>query len=306
MLTKAVIGCDGIHSKMRELMLGADHPACNPSYSHKYAIRGLVPMDEARAALGVFKTSNRVMHCGPGAHALTFPVANNKILNVVAFVTDPEEWVAPDKRFVVPATKAEATAAFSEFSPVVQNLMDLLPENLEKWAVFDTHKQPVPSYINGRLCLAGDAAHASSPHHGAGAGCGIEDCLALAVLLQSVSAYPKNRLSTAVRVALQVYNNVRYDRSQWIMDTSRVIGEVYEFQNPECLSNHEKIAREIHDRSHKIWDYDIDVMADDSLGQFRRKIEDIPSPAASKTDLELDTQLVTDSAVSPYLDGFPL
>lgn len=291
---------------MRELVLGDDHPACNPSYSHKYAIRSLVPMDQARAALGVFKTSNRVMHCGPGAHALTFPVANNTILNVVAFVTDPEEWVAPDQKFVVPAIKEEAARAFSTFSPIVRDLIDLLPENLDKWAVFDTYKQPVPSYINGRLCLAGDAAHASSPHHGAGAGSGIEDCLALVALLQQVSKHPKSRLSTAVRVALQVYNNVRYDRSQWIMNTSRVIGEIYEFQNPESLSNHEKIAHEIHDRSHKIWDYDIDNMVDDSVRQFGTAMKEIPSSVASKTDSELDKPLVTDASVTNYLDGFPL
>jgi 2-polyprenyl-6-methoxyphenol hydroxylase-like FAD-dependent oxidoreductase len=291
---------------MRELMLGKDHPACNPSYSHKYAIRSLVPMDEARSALGIFKTSNRVMHCGPGAHVLTFPVANNKILNVVAFVTDSEEWVAPDNRFVVPATKAEAADAFSKFSPVVRDLMDLLPENLDKWAVFDTHKQPVPSYINGRLCLAGDAAHASSPHHGAGAGCGIEDCLALVVLLQQVSECPKNLRRTAVGVALQTYNNVRYDRSQWIMDTSRVVGDIYEFQDPECLSNLEKIAHEIHERSHKIWDYDIDCMVDDSLDQFRRAMKEIPFSSISQTNSDLETPAVAAPAKSSYLAGFRL
>ncbi|EUC27722.1 hypothetical protein COCCADRAFT_110947 [Bipolaris zeicola 26-R-13] len=301
-----VIGCDGIHSKMREIILGDNHPACTPSYSHKYAIRSLVPMDKARAALGVFKTSNRVMHCGPGAHALTFPVANNTILNVVAFVTDPDEWTAPDNKFVVPATKAEATEAFSKFNPVVQDLMALLPENLDKWAVFDTCKEPVPSYVNGRLCLAGDAAHASSPHHGAGAGCGIEDCLALAILLQQVSEYPKTLRPTAARVALEVYNNVRYDRSQWIMDTSRVIGEIYEYQNPECLSNHKKIAQEIHDRSHKIWDYDINAMVDDSCNQFTMAMKEVPSSAGSKTTSELDKPLVADPPAPSYLSGFRL
>jgi 2-polyprenyl-6-methoxyphenol hydroxylase-like FAD-dependent oxidoreductase len=263
-------------------------------------------MDEARAALGVFKTSNRVMHCGPGAHILTFPVANNKILNVVAFVTDPEEWIAPDQKFVVPAYKEEATEAFSKFSPVVRNLIDLLPENIDKWAVFDTHKRPVPSYIKGRICLAGDAAHASSPHHGAGAGSGIEDCLTLVGLLQLVSEYSKVLRPTAIQVALQVYNNVRYDRSQWIMDTSRAIGEIYEFQNQDCLSDHEKIAREIHDRSHKIWDYDINAMVNDSLDQFERAMKEVPSSAASKTDSDLDAPLVTESVASFHLSGFPL
>ncbi|KAF2996712.1 hypothetical protein E8E13_005642 [Curvularia kusanoi] len=296
-----VIGCDGIHSKMRKLLLGQGHPSCTPSYSHKYAIRSLVPMDKARAALGVFKTSNRVMHCGPNAHALTFPVANNTLLNVVAFVTDPDEWTAPEGKFVVPATKTECTKAFSEFSPVVRSLMDLLPENLDKWAVFDTRDRPVPSYVKGRLCLAGDAAHASSPHHGAGAGSGVEDCLALAVLLDIASKQTKLDRPTAVRTALQVYNNVRYDRSQWIMDTSRVIGEIYEFQNLECGSDHAKIAREIHDRSHKIWDYDVDAMVNEALAQYGAAMKEAACIAVTETDSELEAPA---APVHVYLDGF--
>lgn len=260
-------------------------------------------MEKARAALGVFKTSNRVMHCGPGAHALTFPVANNKILNVVAFVTDPEEWAAPDGKFIIPATKAEATKAFADFSPVVRSLMDMLPEELDKWGVFDMRQRPVPSYVSGRFCLAGDAAHASSPHHGAGAGCGIEDCLALVALLQSVAELAKIDRPAAVRVALQVYNDVRYDRSQWIMDTSRVIGDIYEFQGPESGSDREKIAREIHDRSHRIWDYDVDAMVGEAMTRFGTAMKEAPSVTARGSDSDLDPQ----SVVEPkFLSGFPL
>lgn len=287
-------------------MLGHDHPSCTPSYSHKYAIRGLIPMEKARAALGTFKTSNRVMHCGKDAHALTFPVANNQILNVVAFVTDPEDWTAPEGRFTAPATRLEATKAFSKFSPVVQSLMNLLPENLDKWAVFDTRGSPVPYYVDGRLCLAGDAAHASSPHHGAGAGCGIEDCLALVALLESASRHAKIDRPTAVRAALQVYNNIRYERSQWIMDTSRAVGDIYEFRDPHCGSEHNKIAHQIHTRSHKIWDYDVGGMVDDALSQYGRIMKETPSLATAKSDSETEIPLVADRPAHVFLDGFPL
>lgn len=260
-------------------------------------------MEKARSALGVFKTSNRVMHCGPSAHVLTFPVANNTLLNVVAFATDPQDWTAPDGKFVVPATKSEATKAFSKFSPVVQGLMNLLPENLDRWGVFDTYERPVPSYINGRLCLAGDAAHASSPHHGAGAGSGIEDCLTLTVLLKAVSERSKLHRPTAVRAALQVYNHVRYDRSQWIMDTSRVVGDIYEFQDSNCGSNHTKIAQEIHDRSHRIWDYDIDAMVNEAKKLFETTTKEIPPSVI----VELDSESGDPPAnAHPWLDGMPL
>ncbi|EOD53020.1 putative salicylate 1-monooxygenase protein [Neofusicoccum parvum UCRNP2] len=229
-----VVGCDGIRSKLRQIMLGESHPASNPSYSHKYAIRGLVPMEKARAALGEWRTSTRLMHLGPNAHALTFPVALGTLLNVVAFVTDPDDWHAPDGKLIAPATKSEAIHGFATFSPVVRTIMDLLPEQLDKWAVFDTHDYPVPTYTNKTASL---------------------------------------------RAALEVYNDVRYERSQWLVDSSRTIGEVYEWQNPHCGRDYKKIAHEIESRSHKIWHYDTDAMAGDALDQFEKKMDVHLGPA---------------------------
>ncbi|EKG11421.1 Monooxygenase FAD-binding protein [Macrophomina phaseolina MS6] len=269
-----VIGCDGIKSKLRRIMIGDSHPAAHPSYSHKYAIRGIVPMEKARAALGLWRTSNRVMHCGPRAHALTFPVAADTLLNVVAFVTDPNEWQTADGKMTAPAAKSEATQGFAQFSPVVRAIMDLLPEQLDKWAVFDTYDNRVPTYVSGRLCLAGDAAHAASPHHGAGAGCGLEDCLALAVLLEAVARQTGTARSESLRNALLVYNDVRYRRSQWLVETSRDVGDVYEFMHPESGSDHKLIAQEIESRSHAIWRYDVDGMVSDALNKFQQKTVD--------------------------------
>lgn len=57
-----VIGCDGIKSQVRQLLLGANHPATHPSFTHKYAYRGLVPMDKAIDAIGEELASNSCMH----------------------------------------------------------------------------------------------------------------------------------------------------------------------------------------------------------------------------------------------------
>ncbi len=64
--------------------------------------------------------------------------------------------------------------------------MDLLPDEMDKWAVFDMKNHPAPSYSAGKVCLAGDAAHAVAPHLGSEAGLGIEDALALSTLLAAV------------------------------------------------------------------------------------------------------------------------
>lgn len=60
-----VIGCDGIKSRVRSLIVGDQHPATTPSFTHKYAYRGLVPMDQAVQAVGEELASNSCMHVRP-------------------------------------------------------------------------------------------------------------------------------------------------------------------------------------------------------------------------------------------------
>lgn len=57
----AVLGCDGIKSRTRALMIGEDQPGAKCSYSYKYAYRGLIPMQDAIEALGAEKAENSVM-----------------------------------------------------------------------------------------------------------------------------------------------------------------------------------------------------------------------------------------------------
>lgn len=63
-----VIGCDGIKSRVRQIMLGENHPSAHPSFSHKYAYRGLVPMDKAIEAIGEELASNSCMHVCPASY----------------------------------------------------------------------------------------------------------------------------------------------------------------------------------------------------------------------------------------------
>jgi len=57
-----IVGCDGIKSFVRRWMVGAEHPAANPSFTGKYAYRGLIPMDKAIEAVGKEQAENACMH----------------------------------------------------------------------------------------------------------------------------------------------------------------------------------------------------------------------------------------------------
>ncbi|KAK5656799.1 hypothetical protein OQA88_4347 [Cercophora sp. LCS_1] len=279
----SVIGCDGIRSRTRQIVVGdRDKLAQHPHYTHKYAFRGLVPMDLARPALGQEKTDTRHMYLGPDGHALTFPVAGGKLLNVVAFTTDHDEWPDRDK-FTAPASKSDAVKAFERFSPTVRAIIDMLPDSLSKWAVFDTYDHPAPTFIKGRVCISGDAAHAAAPHHGAGAGFAIEDGAVLAHLLGVVDEHTKAHPGDAcgrtkaalVRKALETYNTVRLERALWLVETSRQVGNMYEWQDPHVVSDHQKCADEIDWRCRKIWHYDIDAMMEETKEHFTRQMEEL-------------------------------
>lgn len=239
-----MIGCDGIHSRVRELMFRHETP-CAATYSHKYSFRALVPMDQARARLDERMCATRHMYNGPGAHIITYPVADSAFLNALAVISDLGEWVPPDDGegsggggHTGRATREEAQRAFEGWHPDVRAIVELMPERMEKWAIFDMLENPAPRYHQqsqhqdqddgeggedegwrgGGVCLAGDAAHAVGPHLGAGAGFGIEDACLLADLLETVQRQTRDgdvSLSRRIEAALVAYSEVRYERTQW-------------------------------------------------------------------------------------------
>ncbi|PTU22074.1 hypothetical protein P175DRAFT_0477930 [Aspergillus ochraceoroseus IBT 24754] len=268
----AFIGCDGIKSRVRELVYGKDNPISYPHYTHKIAYRGLVPMDQAIARLGESRARNQQMYGGPNAHVLHFPVAGQQLMNVVAFVTDPNDWPL-DRNMTQPATKDDVAGAFAEWGPTVRTIIDLLSPAMDKWAVFDAFDHPAPSYAAGSVCIAGDAAHASAPHHGAGAGIGVEDALALSVLLDRVRSEIEARSAekaTAIPAALKAFSTVRHERSQWLVRSSREVCETYEWNNPSCGSDMSKGYEDVKQRSHKIWYFDIDGMLADLDEEYQK------------------------------------
>lgn len=96
----AIIGCDGIRSKCRELMFGEK---ANAVYSGKYAYRKVVSMKKAITTVGP-EMRNRQMFLGKGGHIVTQPIKNGDALNIVAFRDAKGEpwkqrvWVVPSDR----------------------------------------------------------------------------------------------------------------------------------------------------------------------------------------------------------------
>ncbi|KAL3471907.1 hypothetical protein BJX99DRAFT_15248 [Aspergillus californicus] len=262
-----VIGCDGIKSRVRQILVGEDHPSANPSFTHKYAYRGLVPMDKAIEAIGEELASNSCMHMGPNNHMLTFPVNAGKTLNIVAFHTTPEEW-KEYPRLTRDGTREEALRDFEGYGPNVTKLLKLCEPKLNIWAIFDL-LHPVPTFHKSRVAISGDAAHATSPHHGAGAGFCIEDTAVLATLLSD----PRVKTHADLETVLAVFDSCRRERTQWLVKSSRFIGDCYEWRAEGVERDFKKIEEAINHRNGIIGNADVGAMCEEAREALSGRLE---------------------------------
>lgn len=77
----------------------------------------------------------------------------------------------------------------------------------------------MPTFVNGRLAVLGDAAHPFLPHQGQGGGQAIEDAVSLAAVL------PLGTTTDDIPDRLTVYEQCRYERAHKIQEFTRTAGK---------------------------------------------------------------------------------
>ena len=240
----AAIGCDGVKSRVRQSLFGKESDA---TFTGKYAYRGLLPMSKAIDLVGQKLARNSQAYLGYGGHVLTMPVELGAVMNVVAFHS-AEDGKWDDDRWVLPMRKEDMNRDFADWGTHVKNILSLM-EQPDLWALFD--HGPIPRLWQGHVCLLGDAAHASTPHQGSGAGMALEDAYVLSTLLGHV------RVAGELEIAFEAYDHVRRPRDMKLVETSRACGEVYEFLGPETGDDVQKIDENLSRRYDWIWEEDV-------------------------------------------------
>ena len=185
---------------------------------------------------------------GNHGHVLMTPIEQGKIINVVGYHTKEDgRW--NEDTWMRPATREEMLADFHGWSEPVINILSLIKKPT-LWALFD-HLPAATYHWKGKICLLGDSAHASTPHHGAGAGMAVEDALILSRLLASIE-------STGELVsAFAVYDAVRRPRSQQLVASSRKIGAVYDFEDKVIGDDIEATRKYLEHAWDWIWNEDM-------------------------------------------------
>ncbi|KDQ59942.1 hypothetical protein JAAARDRAFT_33536 [Jaapia argillacea MUCL 33604] len=233
--TDVLIGADGIHSAVRSGMFsGGEKEFAEPVWSGTIAYRYLIPAKKLEEAFpGHQGLTKQMAYLGKNKHAVCYPISQGTQANVVLFVSQPHlEGTHYEPAWVSEVEKDFVGKEFVGWEKEVQALLDCAPQRIMKWAICVVN--PLPKYVEGRVGLLGDAAHAMTPHFGAGAGQAVEDAYILSRLLTHplLSSAPSSDIHRNLEIALKIYETVRRPVAQAITKGARDAGLLYEFNLP--------------------------------------------------------------------------
>ncbi|ATF84921.1 FAD-dependent monooxygenase [Burkholderia gladioli] len=197
------IGADGVNSRLREHLLGAEPPR----YTGYVAHRAVFP-----ASLLDNKPYDMCVKWWSGdRHMMVYYVTEKRDEYYYVTGVPQAEW--PAGVSMVDSSREEMREAFAGFHPDIQHLIDVSP-SITKWPLLE--RDPLPLWSRGRLVLLGDACHPMKPHMAQGAAMAIEDAAMLARCLDEVgiadyanafALYEANRAARASKVQLVSHNN---------------------------------------------------------------------------------------------------
>jgi 2-polyprenyl-6-methoxyphenol hydroxylase-like FAD-dependent oxidoreductase len=118
--------------------------------------------------------------------------------------------------------KARAAELAGDFGASLTELIAATtPDRIQRWVIRD--RTPLKQWSKGRITLAGDAAHATSPYAAYGAGMSIGDGYALAKLLKHVDLSS----TAAVEAALAAYDEKRIPHTTSQVQQAYVLGKAF-------------------------------------------------------------------------------
>ena len=194
-----IIGADGIHSKVRASLFGADRP----EFTGCVAWRGLVPMEKLPAHISQMLGTNWL---GPRGHVLHYPVRRGELMNFISFV-ERDDWQI--ESWVTQGTNDELANDFRGWHEDVHAIIRNI-ETPYKWAMMV--RGPMERWSQGRVTLLGDACHPTLPFLGQGGVMAIEDGYIIAACLAKYFDDPA--------AAFARYEDIRRDRTATVVRKS--------------------------------------------------------------------------------------
>jgi 2-polyprenyl-6-methoxyphenol hydroxylase-like FAD-dependent oxidoreductase len=213
-----VVAADGVHSRLRTALF-PDYPG--PTYAGYTVWRGIVATEAARR-IGIEPILSETW--GRGAR---FGVAAINDGHVYWFACENASEGA------TPAHSLEQLATrFDRWHPPIGQLLAATPpDTLLRHDVYYL-KASLTSFVQGRVVLLGDAAHAVTPDIGQGACLSIEDAVTLAAAIDALG----------IDDGLHTYDQTRRPRTERLAQTSGKLGHLLQTANPMLAGLRDAVA----------------------------------------------------------------
>ena len=206
-----VVGCDGIHSVVREALHGRDAPR----FTGNMCWRALIPVEKLPPK---HVSPDVTIWTGSGGHIVTGYVRGGTLVAVAA-IRETADWA--EESWSTEAKTSELMASFPEVHRNLRLLLERADQRF-KGGLFD--RDPLPTWGRNFITLLGDAAHPMLPFLGQGASMAFEDAY---VLSRELCRSPED-----VARALRAYEAERIPRTAKVQLAARKQGEVFHLTSP--------------------------------------------------------------------------
>lgn len=194
---RALIGADGLWSKIRQQMVGDGMPRVTGHTTY----RSVIPYDQMPEEL---RLNAATLWAGPKCHLVHYPLSGWKMFNLVVTYHNH----APEPVAGAPVSHEEVMQGFEHIHPLAQQIIKI-GQDWKKWVLCD--REPIMNWTDGNVALLGDAAHPMMQYLAQGACMAMEDSVILSVecgatpddLPGALRRYQDRRRLRTARVQLQ-------------------------------------------------------------------------------------------------------
>ncbi|KAI1769263.1 salicylate hydroxylase [Hypoxylon sp. FL1150] len=210
----AVIGADGIFSTVRDHVLqglGIDKQN-SPSPAGFWDCRNVVPLEKAKATLGekYFDVDRQYGWVGNDAF-VRHDILEDKTMDA-----------SKSRNRERPLIRETLKISLKNWlrGPIADGMNDLIYDQPDPCGYSQWEHKSTPTFVGERVCVVGDAAHATTPRQGSSAALAIEDAMVLGTLFANISS------PTEIGAAFKAYVLTRRSRCQQVIDSGRDTGQI--------------------------------------------------------------------------------
>ena len=205
-----IIGCDGIHSRTRKIII-PDGP--EPKYSGSVVAGAITPNHTKQPQ------NELTFYFGKKTYMVYFVSPENEIM-WGSHLNINEKSLPGLKSLSLEKWRSQVSDLYGRDVSYIGNIIKNA-NKISKIPLYDI--EFLPTWHGGLICLVGDSAHATTPHAGQGASMAMESAVTLAKCLRDIPN---------TQDAFAIYQQLRKNRVEKMIAMARSSGEMFTATNP--------------------------------------------------------------------------